>query len=478
MAQTEVARAWFHSKKYSKSAGLLRSLVDTTPAVLSIEFARAVSLLLQALLPTNPGREALQAVLDGARRRLSLAAAASGGETAADNYQHAVQDELDVLQLYLESREGNWPSPEGELFSRLCPAGSYATVQDSAGNSPGSHAGILLMTLASQGLSARGKSADAVALSARALKAVEHLPRCSVDFHSTVLTIHATNLTRLGQSAAFGVASAERAGNNKWMTYPGGPLQLFRAMMFCRHAAKDPVDEQVRQAGPGPVGDPGDLLTLTLGAQATAAWLTWDLDDVQGSVAAPEGHLADGDLASKLAESYASVARSAVTGAAGPHQRLPRKPGDASAIRGLRALELLNLGVVARPENPGNEQTAEELAEWRWGSETNPDPVPMESLEWLPVGPGRHSNREPSERPRGSSGPAPPAGAERVKLSHREREVAVLVVSGMGSADVAARLGIAVNTVNAHLQRIYGKLGVCRRQELAELWKGLSAAEQ
>jgi DNA-binding CsgD family transcriptional regulator len=48
--------------------------------------------------------------------------------------------------------------------------------------------------------------------------------------------------------------------------------------------------------------------------------------------------------------------------------------------------------------------------------------------------------------------------------------VAVLVVTGMGSAHVAAELGIAVNTVNAHLQRIYGKLGVSRRQELAELW--------
>jgi DNA-binding CsgD family transcriptional regulator len=66
----------------------------------------------------------------------------------------------------------------------------------------------------------------------------------------------------------------------------------------------------------------------------------------------------------------------------------------------------------------------------------------------------------------GNGGPA----ADAAKLSQREREVAVLVVTGMGSAHVAAELGIAVNTVNAHLQRIYGKLGVSRRQELAELW--------
>ena len=123
MAQTEAARALFHSRQYGRSAELLRSLVETTPAVLSIEFARAVALLLQALMPTNPGRDALNAVLDRARRRLSLAAAASVGDTAADTYQNAVQDELDVLQLFLESREGNWPSPGGELFHRLCPDG-------------------------------------------------------------------------------------------------------------------------------------------------------------------------------------------------------------------------------------------------------------------------------------------------------------------------------------------------------------------
>jgi DNA-binding CsgD family transcriptional regulator len=76
------------------------------------------------------------------------------------------------------------------------------------------------------------------------------------------------------------------------------------------------------------------------------------------------------------------------------------------------------------------------------------------------------------------SGEGRGTGADTAKLSAREREVAVLVVSGLGSADVAARLGIAVNTVNAHLQRIYGKLGVSRRRELAELWRNQNAGQQ
>ncbi|WP_181038768.1 helix-turn-helix transcriptional regulator [Arthrobacter sp. Y81] len=470
MAQTEAARALFHSRQYGKSAELLRSLVETTPAVLSIEFARAVSLLLQALMPMNPGRDALNSVLDGARRRLSLAAAASVGDSAADTYQNAVQDELDVLQLFLESREGNWPSPGGELFHRLCPDGFCESGHAGHDDAPGTHAGILLLALASQGLSVRGKSADAVALSTRALNAVERLPRCSVDFHSTVLTIHASNLTRLGQAPGAGAAD-ERAGT-KWMSYPGGPLQLFRAMMFCRNAAASRAAVRAQGAGGGISGDPDDLLALTLGAQATAEWLAWDLAQAPGPAASPVGdRSADGDVAAKLAETYASVARPAVTGAAGPPPRTLRKPAKApgGGGRGRRALELLNLGVTARPEKQGSEQAADAAAEWRWSSDGNSGPVSGETLSGQSV---------PGATRSGGSAKNRLAVADPAKLSQREREVAVLVVSGLGSARVAAELGIAVNTVNAHLQRIYGKLGVSRRQELAELWKSLDGAGQ
>ena len=382
-AQTEAARAMFHSREYGRSAELLHNLVETTPAVLSIEFARAVALLLQALMPTNPGRDALNSVLDRARRRLSLAAAASVGDTAADTYQNAVQDELDVLQLFLESREGNWPSPGGELFHRLCPDGFCEAGHPGPERTPGTHAGILLLALASQGLSVRGKSADAVELSTRALHAVERLPRCSVDFHSTVLTIHAANLTRLGQAP--GAGAADQRGGGTWMSYPGGPLQLFRAMMFCRHATNSPAAVRADGADGGtPGGDPDDLLALTLGAQATADWLAWDLAQAPGRTASPAIDLgADVDVAAKLAETYASVARPAVTGAAGPPPRTLRKPAKApgGGSRGRRALELLNLGATARPEKPGIEQAADGAPEWRWSSDGNSGPVETLAFE-------------------------------------------------------------------------------------------------
>ena len=343
----------------------------------------------------------------------------------------------------------------------------------------------------------RGKSADAVALSTRALNAVERLPRCSVDFHSTVLTIHATNLARLGQSPAAGAAD-ERAGT-RWMGYPGAPLQLFRAMMFCRRAATGLPAARLHGTGGSTAGDPDDLLALTLGAQATAEWLAWDLAQVPGNAASLISHRpadgpADGDVAAKLAETYASVARPAVTGAAGPPPRTLRKPASApgGSSRGRRAIELLNLGVTARPENPGMEQAADGAPEWRWSSDGNSGPVAREPLlgetafgEPLPREPlagqtlyGETASGRSAARTSGGPAKNPMAVADPAKLSQREHEVAVLVVSGMGSALVAAELGIAVNTVNAHLQRIYGKLGVSRRQELAELWKSLDGAGQ
>ncbi len=88
-------------------------------------------------------------------------------------------------------------------------------------------------------------------------------------------------------------------------------------------------------AGGGIAGDPDDLLALTLGAQATADWLAWDLAQVPGRSRPPpeDDRAADGDVAAKLAETYASVARPAVTGAAGPPPRTLRKPAKAPRRR-------------------------------------------------------------------------------------------------------------------------------------------------
>ena len=61
---------------------------------------------------------------------------------------------------------------------------------------------------------------------------------------------------------------------------------------------------------------------------------------------------------------------------------------------------------------------------------------------------------------------------EPVALTKREREVAVLAAKGITSRDIADRLFVSVRTVDNHLGRVYDKMGISNRAELAEIMAG------
>jgi DNA-binding NarL/FixJ family response regulator len=63
------------------------------------------------------------------------------------------------------------------------------------------------------------------------------------------------------------------------------------------------------------------------------------------------------------------------------------------------------------------------------------------------------------------------AALERVlaTLSDREREVLMLICSGLSNVDIADRLFIAVSTVKTHVTSILAKLGVSSRTEAASI---------
>jgi DNA-binding CsgD family transcriptional regulator len=51
-------------------------------------------------------------------------------------------------------------------------------------------------------------------------------------------------------------------------------------------------------------------------------------------------------------------------------------------------------------------------------------------------------------------------------LTRREREIAALVAAGLSNREVAERLVISKRTVDAHMEHIFGKLGVSSRVQL------------
>lgn len=57
---------------------------------------------------------------------------------------------------------------------------------------------------------------------------------------------------------------------------------------------------------------------------------------------------------------------------------------------------------------------------------------------------------------------------ETIALTPRELETALLAAEGLASKEIAARLSVSARTVDTHLARVYVKLGVSGRSELAE----------
>ncbi|MCT9624938.1 hypothetical protein HWD94_07365 [Pseudarthrobacter equi] len=490
LAGIELARAMYLTGDIEGCVQLLRRQVASSDAG-DKAFLSAVWLLVRALYPTAPGPHVLQAVVDDARRRVQAAA-----DSSPAGMQQA-QDGLEVLQAYLDAQNGSWPRLNDALYQRL----GHAHVVDAAMdldwadqtlNSPvrdrtrsqSSEAQVMLTALVSQGLAVGGRFAEAVQLSTAALDSLEFLPRCTVDFHAAVLVIHGSNLIWRGQwggSEMVCSGTAQQAGGR--LSYFEGPAHLYRALVLARQGNLDLACEYFRQAKSRfDESDPEGLLPPTLGGLAAAAWLMGDIGQVRRALAAYDERRRSGSyLAARLGDSYSTAARSVVSGAPATNRRLLQM-ADTAGKRGHRALEMLNLGLAARTGAQGLRIQEPGTADLEWkivpfALSSNPElvPAPREDedssvLGRMPTGDALQRSddvRLDAGRSDASSAAALP---DLGKLSNREREVAGLIASGLSSAEAAVRLGISVNTVNAHLQRTYGKLGVSSRQELSEVW--------
>ena len=65
-----------------------------------------------------------------------------------------------------------------------------------------------------------------------------------------------------------------------------------------------------------------------------------------------------------------------------------------------------------------------------------------------------------------------PLFAENHGLTKRESEVLRLLLEGKDNQNIASVMGVSMGTVKAHLNHIYGKVGIKTRQELKERFWG------
>ncbi|WP_163905591.1 helix-turn-helix transcriptional regulator [Mycolicibacterium pulveris] len=72
-------------------------------------------------------------------------------------------------------------------------------------------------------------------------------------------------------------------------------------------------------------------------------------------------------------------------------------------------------------------------------------------------------------RRNGLRSPAVAAIEDALPISDREQEIAVLVGEGLTNREIAERLELSVRTVDSHLYRIFAKLGIGDRDQLARL---------
>jgi predicted ATPase/DNA-binding CsgD family transcriptional regulator len=68
---------------------------------------------------------------------------------------------------------------------------------------------------------------------------------------------------------------------------------------------------------------------------------------------------------------------------------------------------------------------------------------------------------------RTADGTAGAGGAGGKQLTRREREIAALVMAGLGNREIAERLFLSKRTVDSHLEHIFAKLGFSSRTQLA-----------
>jgi DNA-binding CsgD family transcriptional regulator len=236
-----------------------------------------------------------------------------------------------------------------------------------------------------------------------------------------------------------------------WGTAVLGFLELSLGNPRAAHAHLAPLSEALASKG---LGDPGIVGFLS--------------DDIESLIELGEFGAAEGHLLALERQGRVLDRASALAAAARCRGLLEAADGDFDAARASLAEAARQHARIAHPFETGRTLLAMGTIERRAKRRSEARQALTRALELFDtLGAARWAEKAAAELAR-----IPGRAAAAGNLTETERRVAELVADGLSNKEVAGHLFITVRTVEANLSKVYAKLGVRSRTELARRLSG------
>ncbi|NKX53323.1 helix-turn-helix transcriptional regulator [Arthrobacter mobilis] len=495
-AQVEIGRAHANNGDYGQAAACLDGLLADAA---DLPTAAAAALLGVRVWLHGPGTVPPEDLQDLACRWAEaverLAAPEAGGRHG--RLAEWSRRGIDLIRFAAQVAEGDYSRAEAGLEGIIGQPDGFA------------ECALLARVLAGEVLIATGRAESAAQLTSQAVQMLQQAGGRLLPFCAPVLSLHALALVRRGSLdelsrllPAFLQSAAGQARAAGVFSLAAAAGQTGSAGL---HLLKPAVEDLA-------AGSCRRLLPLVLAAGAYAAALAGDDAAADGylarfsasgtgataqlqllgrGLAAAAGFLRGGSEAmlAGLREAAGTASRRGWTGTETELLTAAVRTGDLAALDqlmkvtdGAEGTWAAALNTMARAMKDADPEALAGLREREYGAEVLAVAVDglkraaaggasrpaalsaalLPALERPGLRPGS-GHREPVEA---AGAAVPRSGTAAVRLTGRERDIAVLVAQGLKNAQIARQLCLSVRTVEGHIYRAFAKLGISRRDEL------------
>ena len=350
-----------------------------------------------------------------------------------------------MLELYAAATETGYTFLESEL----------STLQEVTDNEDVLPLRIVASLLLAETCTVAGSPVRAVEFSGKAWELVHRDKGRLASYREFVLFPHLTALIHAGRWEAVTEVLDEYDRDAPFSRiYHAGTVNLAHGLVSIHRNDWYRAQEQLHEAVAAlRVYDSGQLLSLATSLAAYAAMVSNERKRAAGHIAAFHALPRPLSLQNRL------LSKAYIAAASGIHTDLKQLHALAKHAReaGMVAIELEMLCLAGDHAGPQWTGRLREIVRSHPGTEARAKRL-QEIFSSAKVG---HQSE-----------PASMQAITRLsgqKLTKRERAVAGLAVQGLSNAEIARQIAVSVRTVEGHLYRVYEKLDISRRQDLARL---------